>query len=561
MIRLMPVTIDLPRIQKLSANVANQIAAGEVIERPASVVKELVENSIDAAATRIQIDITRSGIESMTVSDNGQGIHKDDLKLALQPHATSKLSEFSDLSQIASLGFRGEALPSIASVSHFTLTTRMQGDTAAWSVDQDLHIKPAARAQGTTVAVEDLFHATPARRKFLKSDKTELMHIQSIVKSMALANSSVAFSFRHNDSSIFNFPACPEMQERRVLDVCGKGFINNSIHLETERDGMRLWGWLGLNEAARSQSDRQYFFVNGRAVQDKHVNHAIRLAYADRIAKGRFASYILCLQLNPEQLDINVHPAKSEVRFADTRSVHDFIYAGLMSELTQQNKTSELFAATDLATVNPAVIAEFASEYRTSARQQPPASYKNEKSACQYLIVGEGRFIVIDWQAEQLLIEIAASRNLLTGDYLLNHYESNTVTQRPILVPLSCSLKPQQMETVSICHTEIRRWGFDIEQVSPTQVRIRAIPARLLYADAFAMLKDLIDEVAQQSDAHTIAQTLASHVNDAGQEIVKDEIETLVKDIYQYEDAHPDKISLPWRRLSAPDLAQFIARR
>ncbi|MEM7027605.1 MAG: DNA mismatch repair endonuclease MutL, partial [Pseudomonadota bacterium] len=333
-------TAALPRIHQLDTEVANQIAAGEVIERPASVVKELVENSIDAAATRINIDVERAGVSLIRVSDDGQGIHKDDLSLALSPHATSKLSVLSDLGQIVSLGFRGEALPSIASVSKFLLTSRLHTDDQAWCINNEKKTMPAAHEQGTTVEIHDLFYSVPARRKFLKSERTEFLHIKAILKAIALGHSSIAFSFNHNQEKVFHFVASGNNPEHRINDILGNSFIRDAIAINHERDDMVLQGWLGMPEQTRSHNDRQYFFINGRLIQDKHINHAIKLAYADQIPTGRFACYVLYLQIDPARIDINVHPAKSEVRFTDTRNVHDFIYAALAVAFNGQKTLS-----------------------------------------------------------------------------------------------------------------------------------------------------------------------------------------------------------------------------
>ncbi|MCG8378703.1 MAG: DNA mismatch repair endonuclease MutL, partial [Proteobacteria bacterium] len=260
----MSIKQNFPRIERLPDAVANQIAAGEVIERPASVVKELIENSIDSAATSIHVDIEQSGKGLIRVKDNGQGIHKDDLKLALEAHATSKLSNLSDLSQIASLGFRGEAIPSIASVSRFKMISRLAGQDEAWSIDNKLNVKPAAHEQGTTVEVNDLFFSTPGRRKFLKTDKTEFLHIQALIRAIALSHFSIGFFVKHNSQPLFQLAACQDEPDRRVLNICGRTFVNRSIRIDIAGEGLHLWGWLGLNDVSRSQSDRQYFFVNGR---------------------------------------------------------------------------------------------------------------------------------------------------------------------------------------------------------------------------------------------------------------------------------------------------------
>ncbi len=319
-------------IQILPARLANQIAAGEVVERPASVVKELVENSIDAGATRIEIDIDKGGSKRIRIRDNGCGIPKDELELALSRHATSKISTLDDLEAIASLGFRGEALASISSVSRLTMTSRPEGQDEAWSAyaegrEMAVTVKPAAHPVGTTIEVLDLFFNTPARRKFLRTDKTEFTHIDELLKRVALSRFDVAITLRHNGAVVRQYrPASTQVQkERRLAAVCGSAFVNHAVEVSLEHGDLKLSGWITTPEGARAQNDIQHCFVNGRMMKDKLINHAIRQAYENALRADQFAAYVLYIEVNPHEVDVNVHPAKHEVRFHQARLVHDFI--------------------------------------------------------------------------------------------------------------------------------------------------------------------------------------------------------------------------------------------
>ncbi|MGF1765588.1 DNA mismatch repair endonuclease MutL [Aliivibrio kagoshimensis] len=329
-------------IQILPARLANQIAAGEVVERPASVVKELVENSIDAGATRIDIDIEKGGSRVIRVRDNGKGISKDELTLALSRHATSKIHSLDDLEAIVSLGFRGEALASISSVSRLTLTSRTVTQEQAWSAyaegrDMTVTTKPAAHPIGTTIEVLDLFFNTPARRKFLKADKTEFTHIDDLLKRIALSHFDVAISLKHNGKMVRQYRAShtQAQKEKRLASVCGSSFVDHSANVELSHDGLTLTGWISTPQGARAQSDQQYCYVNGRMMRDKLINHAIRQGYESSLSAEQYSAYVLFIEIDPHQVDVNVHPAKHEVRFHQARLVHDFIYQGITSALEQ----------------------------------------------------------------------------------------------------------------------------------------------------------------------------------------------------------------------------------
>ncbi|MFT5812437.1 MAG: DNA mismatch repair protein MutL [Psychroserpens sp.] len=318
----------------LPARLANQIAAGEVVERPASVVKELVENSIDAGATTIKIDIEKGGAKRIRIIDNGNGIAKNELALALSRHATSKIKDLNDLEAISSLGFRGEALASISSVARLTLTSKPEVQESAWQAiaegrDMSVSVKPAAHPNGTTIDVSDLFFNTPARRKFLRTEKTEFAHIEEVIKRIALANFNIGFVLTHNHKIIKQFRVANSSIQRskRVAQVCGQKFIDNAIEVDCEHNGLHLHGWIAQPSYFRHQNDLSYSYVNNRMMRDKLINHAIRQSYADLLPSGSFPAFVLFLQLDFSEVDVNVHPAKHEVRFHQGRYVHDFIYS------------------------------------------------------------------------------------------------------------------------------------------------------------------------------------------------------------------------------------------
>ncbi|MCG7491831.1 DNA mismatch repair endonuclease MutL [Vibrio sp. Of14-4] len=329
-------------IKILPARLANQIAAGEVVERPASVVKELVENSLDSGATRIDVDIEKGGAKLIRVRDNGKGIAKEELGLALSRHATSKIDSLDDLEAIMSLGFRGEALASISSVSRLTLTSRPVTQEQAWSAysegrDMQVRLQPTAHPIGTTVEVLDLFFNTPARRKFLRTEKTEFTHIDELIKRIALSRFEVTINLKHNGKLVKQYRSAQTkvQEEKRIAAVCGSAFVRNMLNIELEHNGLKLYGWITTPEGAKQQGDLQYCYVNGRMMRDKLINHAIRQSYENSLRPDQFATYVLFIDVEPSQVDVNVHPAKHEVRFHQARLVHDFIYQALTDALAQ----------------------------------------------------------------------------------------------------------------------------------------------------------------------------------------------------------------------------------
>ncbi|OOE99788.1 DNA mismatch repair endonuclease MutL [Salinivibrio sp. IB643] len=356
-------------IEILPARLANQIAAGEVVERPASVVKELVENSIDAGATRIDVDIEKGGSKLIRVRDNGVGISKTDLQLALSRHATSKIHSLDDLEAIMSLGFRGEALASVSAVSRLTITSRPAEQQEAWSAfaegrDMAVSVKPAAHPVGCTVEVVDLFFNTPARRKFLRTDKTEFSHIDELLRRIALSRFDITINLRHNGTQVRQYRRIPEKGDplRRLKAICGQKFVDHALRIDLTHHDMALRGWICTPDGARQQNDMQHCFVNQRMMKDKLINHAIRQGYEQSLAPDQYAAYVLYIDVDPHQIDVNVHPAKHEVRFHEARLVHDFIYQAICDGLQQSSLPID-------ETVNPET-----GEVRETVSYQPRAS-------------------------------------------------------------------------------------------------------------------------------------------------------------------------------------------
>src|SRR5690554_7442860 len=364
------------KIHLLSPRLANQIAAGEVVERPASVAKELLENALDAGASKIEIEMEEGGVKLLRIRDNGRGIEHDQLPLALERHATSKIAQLDDLEGVATLGFRGEALASISSVSRLCLTSRTADARQAWQVEaegrqMEPKLQPAAHPQGTSVQVCDLFYNTPARRKFLRTEKTEFDHLQEVVKRLALARFDVAFHLRHNGKAVLSLHQAEDnaARARRVVSVCGSAFLEQALPIEIERNGLHLWGWVGLPTFSRSQADLQYFYVNGRMVRDKLVAHAVRQAYRDVLFNGRHPTFVLFLDVDPAVVDVNVHPTKHEVRFRDNRMVHDFLYGTLHRALGDVRPEDQLAApasVTSMTQVSGLAAGEFAGQNEMS---------------------------------------------------------------------------------------------------------------------------------------------------------------------------------------------------
>ncbi|OUR73437.1 DNA mismatch repair protein MutL [Methylophaga sp. 41_12_T18] len=493
------------RIHPLPIHLANQIAAGEVIERPASVVKELVENSIDAGAKQIDIDIDGAGSKLIRVRDNGSGIHADDLSLALSRHATSKLYSSEQLSQIDSLGFRGEALPSISSVSQLTLSSRQQESDNAWQLAND-ELSPTAHPLGTTIEVRDLFFNLPARRRFLRSNKTEQNHILTTLYRLALSRFDVGFSCQISNHTRLKLPASDSTlgHQQRIAKICGQSFIKSSLYLEQSYDEITLTGWFAKTSAHRPQTDIQYFFINGRVIRDRIINHAVRQAYAEHIPAGRHAGYVLYLTLPLDRVDVNVHPTKHEVRFRDARLIHGLITSALSdalrqaddSELPEQIQTSiEL----EPASTQPA-IAEQAAPYRSSATSKPISRAKKQSPSITIETTSNllhQRYLIVHANHQPMLIDLQQADHHLRQQTFLDALHTKTLKSRPILVPISVSLSQTQLALVQQHTTVLQNLGIELA-FNNDSVQVKKIPSLLAQVNIQQLVHKISDALSAQ---------------------------------------------------------------
>jgi DNA mismatch repair protein MutL len=531
------------RIHALPTVLVNQIAAGEVVERPASVIKELVENSLDAGATQIDVSVEQGGIKRIQVRDNGSGIHADDLALALSRHATSKLQSLEELERISSMGFRGEALPSIASVSRLTMTSRALGEEQAHSITSDGEIMPAAHPQGTTLEVRDLFYNTPARRKFMRTEKTEFRHIDQLLRRLALSRFDVGFSLTHNRRQIFSLPAVMQTagNDQHIASLLGQGFVDNALCFEHEAVGLRLRGWVGLPTFSRSQADMQHFFVNGRMVRDKLVTHAIRQAYRDVLFHGRHPAYVLYLELNPVLVDVNVHPTKNEVRFREGRLVHDFLFRTLHQVLAdvrpgEQGNTPQLQpAVTADADSGLMPTADFSTAvasqqrfplnmreqrpaaYRASMDMQRPPQFPRSQSESEeqdvpplgYALAQlHGVYILAQNRDGLIVVDMHAAHERITYERMKIALQESVLKSQPLLVPLSVKVSSREVELAIEQHDWLDRLGMEVDQLGDETLVVRSMPVYLQGADAERLLRDLLSDLAMHGSSERIQETI-----------------------------------------------------
>lgn len=565
------------RIQKLSPLLANQIAAGEVVERPAAVVKELIENSIDAGATQIDIEIEQGGTRLIKVRDNGAGIHPEDLPLALSRHATSKITNTEDLGQIMTLGFRGEALASIGSVSRMSVTSALANAPGSEvSVEGDIasEITPAAHPQGTTVTVRDLFFNTPARRKFMRSEKTEFEHIDELVKRIALSSFSTGFTVKHNQKLIRQYyPATTTKQDtERLTALCGAEFAANALQIEAEGAGMRITGWLAKPTFSRSQADLQYFYVNGRIVRDKLVMHALRQAYQDVLYRDRHPAYVLFLDLPANLVDVNVHPTKHEVRFRESRVVHDFIFRSAhdalshdkpgescqhehaapaaMTPIRQSAPSAQYQAATEKSSAGwaerqrspaapsapshyssykPAVrsdvhqVKEQISLYKTlgaeTAEQKPLQALPQEAPPLGYAI-GQllGIYILAEKENTLVMIDMHAAHERVLYEKMKTAWAQQQFAVQKLLVPLTITLSEREVNCVEQSPDVFQQLGFAVERLGETTVAVREVPQLLANGPLDQLIRDVITDLLEHGESNRLQErinhilgTLACH--------------------------------------------------
>ena len=497
------------RIHPLPLYLANQIAAGEVVERPASVVKELVENSIDASADSIEITIEGAGRQLIRVSDNGTGIHPDDLPLALSRHATSKLSSTEQLGMIASLGFRGEALPSISSVSQLTLHSRQADQPCAWQIQTDHDPIPSAHPLGTMIEVRDLFFNIPARRRFLRSDKTEQQHITTTLNRLALSQFQVAFRWHIDKHAAIKLPiaSTPAQKLQRIGKICGNSFVRDALYLKQSYQDIDIHGWISPPSAHRAQTDVQYFFINGRVIRDRLINHAIRQAYDGPLPEGRQPGYVLYLSLPLDKIDVNVHPTKHEVRFREARLVH-----GLITKALQQTLSVSPPPQASVQSPSTAMIEDATADYSAPpAVRQPLLVSGNAIAKTQQLsAILHQRYALVDSGSEPTLIDLQLAERSLKQIEFVRAVTEQTLASRPVLVPLELPFPEPQRLLIQQHQSLVSALAFDLRP-GPNGLVVKAIPSLLAHMDLRQLVETLLIQLASaNTDPIDLAQSIAA---------------------------------------------------
>lgn len=605
-------------IQLLPDQLISQIAAGEVVERPASALKELLENSLDAGSTEIQVALQQGGIKQMRIADNGAGIAKEDLTLALTRHATSKIASLEDLESVASLGFRGEALASIASISRTQLLSREQASRHAWRVasegSQVSAIEPAALDAGTIVEVTDLYFNTPARRKFLKTEATEFGHCEDVFNRMALSRPDVAFLLQHNGRALSRYTA--SQPKRRFAEVLGDEFAAESISLDESAAGLRIWGLAAKPTFNRSSRDTQYVYVNGRFVRDKLIAHAIRQAYQDVLHHDRHPAFVLFLELDPTLVDVNVHPAKTEVRFRDAQSMHRFIFHALHKSLSAPTGVSNAATATQ-ATHNPFApqqspatsyptyqsqmrlgASEASSFYNTmfgaGASTNPMPQYAspvcyapefgdeggaqpqhdlNEYPLGFAVAQIHGVYVLAQNAQGLVVVDMHAAHERIMYEKLKNALDSRAVAMQPLLLPVSFNADKLEVATVQEAHNSgdqsLQQLGFDIAVLSPTTLAVRAVPALLQLADVVQLARDVLKDLREYGASRALTEqrnellgTMACHAAvRANRSLTITEMNALLRDMEATERSGQCNHGRPtWFQVSMNDLDKMFMR-
>lgn len=560
-------------IRPLPDILINQIAAGEVVERPASVVKELVENAIDAGASRVDIDLEEGGVRLIRIRDNGSGIAPEQLPLAVSRHATSKIADLDDLESVATLGFRGEALPSIASVSRFTLSSRRAHDEhgSALQIEGGKigEVTPRAHAPGTTVEVRELFYNVPARRKFLRAERTELGHIEEWLRSLALARPDVELRVSHNGKASRRYKPGDLYSDTRLAETLGEDFANQAVRVDHSGAGLRLHGWIAQPHYSRASADQQYLYVNGRSVRDRSVAHAVKMAYGDVLYHGRQPAYVLFLELDPTRVDVNVHPAKHEVRFRDSRLVHDFVYRTLKDALadTRAGMSAQEIGAGAVHPVDAAA-APVASTAGASGfglvrgpapgagsgggggvfsgwrPQQPlglqvadaPAAYAAlyaapsgaERGAALppmptenglpvtsadagvpplgYAIAQLHGIYILAENAEGLIVvDMHAAHERIGYERLKNAHDGIGLQSQPMLVPITLAVGEREADTAESEADTLAALGFEVTRAGPGSLHVRSIPALLAHAEPEGLLRDVLTDLREHGQSRRVA--------------------------------------------------------
>ncbi|MEA3292239.1 MAG: DNA mismatch repair endonuclease MutL [Pseudomonadota bacterium] len=594
-------------IRLLDDRLINQIAAGEVIERPASLLKELLENSLDAGAGQVQVSAERGGVKRIRVQDDGIGIPRDELRLALARHATSKLESFEDLHRVATLGFRGEALPSIAAVSHLSLRSRARGSELGYEVQvhgggEIGEPAPVAHPEGATVEMTNLFYNTPARRKFLRTEKTELRYLDNAVRQMALSRFGIGISFAHNERTAIDCPAAhgEAARDDRIARICGRPFLEQSIRVEAEAGDMTLYGWMGLPTFSRSQRDLQYFFVNGRAVRDKMIAHAVRRAYEDVLYHGRHPAFVLYLEIDPALVDVNVHPAKNEVRFRESRAVHDFLYRSLHRAIAglKPGAMSAPPPAAPATPVQPAErgyrpgapaqgsltlrVAEEMQVYRALhgadeiARENKditPVIEANSKEEIPPLgyALGQlkGVYILAENREGLVLVDMHAAHERITYERLKAQMAERKVASQPLLVPVRMAVSAQESAAASDYRGQFAELGFDVDQLGDEELVVRAVPEMLTAQDIPALIRDVLSDLREHGRSGRVGDavnellaTVACHGSvRANRRLTISEMNALLRQMEEVERSGQCNHGRPtWTRVSLEEIDKWFLR-
>ena len=600
----------MPKIHTLSPQLANQIAAGEVVERPSSVLKELSENSLDAGAKWIEVEVEQGGTKLIRVRDDGCGISESDLPLALSRHATSKILGLEDLEAVATLGFRGEALASIASVSRLALTSN-SGEGSGWKAvsegrDMEVELQPAAHPLGTSVEVRDLFFNTPARRKFLRTENTEYKRIDDCLKKLALSRMDVAFSLKHNQKVQFSLrPANSQAeQEKRVADLCGPQFMEQALFVDNDRTGIRLWGWIGLPTFSRSQADLQYFFVNGRSIRDKVVSHAVRQAYQDVLYHGRHPAYVLFLEILPADVDVNVHPTKHEVRFRESGSIHSFVSTTLKKALATDRPQDHLSTNGGLELQNKdqpqSLIGQNAlplagtpgSGYQStwpssgvaSGVNAPASSYQSlyssqtefsDSNQAEVPPLGfavaqlKGIFILAENSHGLIIVDMHAAHERITYERMKDAFDLQGLVSQPLLVPENLAVSQREADAVESNQAVFTQLGFGVERAASESIIVREIPAILRGSEVEKLLRDVLSDLLE----HGSSERIRDHINEilstmachgsvrANRKLTLPEMNALLRDMEITERSGQCNHGRPtWSQLTVEELDKLFLR-
>lgn len=596
---------DVP-IQALPDTLVNQIAAGEVVERPASVVKELVENALDAGANRVDIDLEEGGVRLIRIRDDGGGITASELALAISRHATSKISSIEDLEEVATLGFRGEALPSIASVSRFAISARPRGESQGARLEVDGgrvgEVVPHPHPEGTTVEVRDLFFNVPARRKFLRAERTELGHIEEWLRSLALARPGVELRISHNGRASRHYKPVRDGGERlrRVAEALGEDFTRQCLAVDHAAAGLRLHGWVGLPTAARSSADQQYFYVNGRAVRDRTVAHAVRQAYSDVLFHGRHPAFVLFLECDPRQVDVNVHPAKHEVRFREQRLVHQFIFRTLHEALASTRAGVAAAEAPAQPLAMPAgqagvpgggawsprqgglglpvreAMSAYASLYRapepgqTGSVAPPAAANEGEAPPLGYALAQlHGIFVLAENDHGLVLVDMHAAHERITYERLKSALDGEGIRSQPLLVPVSLAVSEREADAAEQHAEALADYGFEIRRAGPQALSIRSVPSLLADLDPRTLALDVLADLREHGSSRKLEQarnellsTLACHTSvRANRRLTLPEMNALLRDMEATERSGQCNHGRPtWVQLSKAELDRLFLR-